>query len=447
MTRDDAVYDICEGIKKAKIVPILGDNVFRVLYKGNSVSMQQYIVYSLLGEDDTNEVKTFCSKSFLRCMKDLEKLLPIRGKEIRRELNKLFESQSFKDGLFINEKLKDLLIRGNFKLIILASLIPAEEVKRLLASDCERVYSTIMYRTEQKQDITLNQQIIARPTLFQLFGGFAYNEKCVITEKDFLIFLHCLHDTNLQPVSLRHFLADKHILAMGCEMPDWTFRFMLYSLKGSGEHIGNTNANQFGGGVAGNSLDPDLVDFLEDIHYYSEEDVISLLELICNRLPSTIEKPGLFLSYSADEYSQDYKNILHIKNVLDERFDVYFFPDDPKRVKGGFLYWKDIEEALQRCSYFMPIITNKLLRKFDQTTIQSPEPQKDIQGEPGFVSEWKIALENKFERIFPYRIDVDLDDFKGSLERSDKEIFYPLFHGWQHITVSPSDFSIEDLSL
>ncbi len=447
MTRDDAVYDICEGIKNEKIVPILGDNAFRVRYKNSSVSLQQYIVYSLLEEDGTDVVKEFCSKSFLRCMKDLEKLLPIRGGELRRDLNKLFDSQSFKDGLFLKEKLKDLLIKGNFKLIILASLLPAEVVKRLLANDCKGMYNPIMYRTEQRQDISLNQEIIARPTLFQLFGGFDFYGKCVITEKDYLIYLHCLHDTNTQPVSLRKYLADKHILAIGCEMPDWTFRFMLYSLKGDGDKIGNTNVNQFGGGVADNSLDPNLVDFLEDIHYYPDEDVFSLLELICDRLPNTTEKPGLFLSYSADVYSQDYKNILHIKNVLDERFEVYFFPDNPERNKGGFQYWQDIEDALQRCSYFMPVITNKLLRKFDKTTVQCSQPQKDIQGEPGFVSEWKIALMNKFEKIFPYRIDVDLEDFKGSLERSDKEIFYPLFHGWQHITVDPSDFTVDELSL
>lgn len=453
MTREDAVYDICEGIKQEKIVPILGDNVFRVKYKNNLIPLQQFIVYSLLEENDIDEAKELCEKSSLRCMKELEKKLANRGKDFHRELNKLFKSPTFCQGLIIDESTRCLLRRGKFELVILATIISAEKVEQLIANDVYRKYGVVEYRTEsmQSQDISLSDTMkMIRPTLFHLFGGFSYNEKCVITEKDFLFFLHCLHDTNRQPKSLRTYLDNKHILALGCEMPDWTFRFMLYSLKSSGETIGNTNANQFGGGAADISLEPELIDFLEDIHYYPDNDIKSLLGLICESLPEAEPKPGLFLSYSAEEGSRDYKSILQIKKVLDEKFEVYFFPDNPESRKGGFKYWKDIEDALCKCDYFMPVITDKLLRKFDKIYVSSLDPQKDIKGEPGFVSEWKLALKNTFKKIIPYRIEVDLEDFKESLMRDDKKIFRPLFlggDGSQHISIDPFVFTIDDISL
>ena len=81
--------------------------------------------------------------------------------------------------------------------------------------------------------------------------------------KDFLRYLHCIQDTNTKPDYLKKYLENKYILSLGCEIPDWTFRFLLYSLKEKeGRLEGISGEDMFDGGALSKVMDDNLYSFL-----------------------------------------------------------------------------------------------------------------------------------------------------------------------------------------
>ena len=305
------------------------------------------------------------------------------------------------------------------------------------------------------QDIVLSQEdsLLEKPTVYHIFGVSKPLNRCVLSEDDFLKYIHCLQDTNTTPYQLRQYLKDKYLLTIGCDIPDWTFRLLLYSLKETDDSIGARGGSRdsFHGGAINPQFDDGFVSYLERIKYYSDNRLYEFLAAVTNCLPNE-ERPSIFLSICSEEYESIGKIL---KRKLSSRFNVWYC-DDNLNGHGGEAYWSEIRKGLEQCRYFMPVITPracvKLLRSSDVI-----EPRHDEEG--GIITEWKYALDvwrrnyapNGEKYCIPYRIDVDLNDFKRDLQSKFGGILFDLFFsdsGNQHIeNVLPKDFSPEDLDL
>lgn len=289
------------------------------------------------------------------------------------------------------------------------------------------------------------------PAIFHIFGIVRPASKCVLSEDDFLLYLHALQDTNTYPQFLRQYLRDKYLLTIGCDIPDWTFRLLLYSLKAKEGRISITGGNKdcFIGGSINSQLDKDFVSFLERIKYYSDDNIYDFLEDVTKNLPYQ-EKPSLFLSICSEDCGEIGREL---SRKLSRRFKVWYC-DERLSGKGGEAYWNEIKNALEQCRYFMPVITptacNKLLRADDIM-----EPIHDKEG--GIITEWKYANEvwkRKYALLsekycIPYRLKVSIEDFKNDIQNKFHGELFSLFFnesGNQHIeNVSPQDFSANDI--
>lgn len=452
------------GVVGNQIVPIIGQEVYYVDTDNGKISVQEYIVDELLKKDGdlaniaphliTEENKKLCLQEGIKGLHSLSKLFEEAGLTLANKLYLLLKNGG-QHKIKLNETVRSFLKKGNFPLILTTNYFRVLE--DIITYDDDENYSIISYQIEKNrnQDIKLSpvDMFLYEPAIFHIFGIVRPASKCVLTEDDFLSYLHALQDTNTYPQNLRQYLRDKYLLTIGCDIPDWTFRLLLYSLKEKDGRISITGGNKdsFIGGSINNQLDKDFVSFLGRIKYYSDDNIYDFLEDVTKYLPDQ-DKPSIFLSICSEDYN-DIGDVLSSK--LRQRFKVWFCKEKLSG-NGGEAYWSKIQQGLEQCRYFMPVITptacNKLLRADD---ITGPKPDK----EGGIITEWKYAndvwkrkyapLSKKY--CIPYRLGVSIEDLKnGILDKFQGELFSLFFNesGNQHIdNVSPQDFSANDIAI
>lgn len=417
MKKEKAIDAIIQGTQRKKIVPILGNNVFFIERTGDDgkkerIPFLDYVTSKLLSEDINEQV-------------DIEKINHMGGvermtrcgkllngdSELNERLNDIFTSDEFTRSLVMADAVQKFIKCGEFQLIITASILPADIVKGLIQKASNRNdYGSVSYRQEKRDDIKIDNELIVKPTIFHLFGGFSvYANTNLLTESDLLTYLHCLNNINTAPENLRSFLRDKSILALGCDVPDWTFRFMLYSLKAQ-DNSRLVTRSPFGGGVLGNVDEKsELKEFLEEIKYYSDDEINAILDAVSSKL-DPIQKVGdnpvtkVFISYSVDVADEnndaDYNFVMSLKRRFETesglRTQVFVYNAEKDGGKVGDDYWNRIEDSLRESKYFIPFITPYLIQKLVKLSIEvndgTPVIKRDESSQPGVISEWLMAL-------------------------------------------------------
>lgn len=437
---DDIVRKLIDS--EHMIVPIIGTGVYHVVEKEKEYSVQEFIIKKVLEDEDC---PLDCSdeniKQFSKGYRGMTQLSRQCGKSFTRLVKDVLLNEQNLSKIEIDPDVLLFLEQGHFPLIL--TTCNFRLLERFIKYDAKE-YDTLPYRKGKDQDIEMNDKKLLPPTIFHLFGFAGSNENVVYTEDDFLCYLHYLQDTNSRPANLKNYLEDRYILSLGCDIPDWTFRFLLYSLKEKGGAlVGQGDDKTFDGGVLSEKLDDELANFLSDISYYSDKDLNAFLKDINNRLSSD-EKPYIFLSVNSEDYVKYGKKIM---SILERKFRVWFFEND-----GGPQYWKKIEEGIEKCDYFMPVTTSFSLEKFDNES--SINTQKD--NSPGIVTELRLALEHKNmikgNQIYciPYipRDIMSREYFKNRLKKGYCSDLWPLFfsdEGTQHITTPLEDLTAEEV--
>lgn len=494
MDRSKAISSIVRAINDKdngnRIVPVLGSNCFYAINSQNQeVSIQQFVVESLFPDGIETESFSKCLLGF-KGMSYLKRILDTDTASIRNYLYRYFtENKAYLNRIHLKKEVKDFVELGQFPLIIVTTTIPAIKLSpfsdlRLFIDNNEnkgaQPYKAIYYRKEDKtaHDITINLETakLSTPVLYHIFGSFITDDQCVLSENDFLDYLHCLHDSGKRPKKLYDYLGDKYLLMLGCEIPDWTFRFMLHSLKGNfNDTVKKANnpllKEKFIGGNANDKMDDNLRDFLEDISYYSDSDI----KLFLNDINQALDRrPDMFISYSANPkdpvQERNYWDIKEIRDKLNKRFHPRFYEDEPNVEKVGFKYWETIQSALEDSEYILYVITPNIIKRLKESSPKDFGPIRrdqssdgksgNIYEENGFITEWKLSLEimnddefkgKALKEQFTYLIGVDLKEFQDCYmnckNEDDVPIFEPLFAGKQCCMKMPRDFRAEELDL
>lgn len=425
------IDNVVGKIRENKIVPIIGPEAFYVKDGEKTYSIQEYVTELILNDpvysvtDEEKNIVCLYRKGY-RGMSELNKLLKggIQGA--------LFNAyNNTKNKAILREEVKEFLEYGDFPLII--TTCNFDFLSDRIQYKGNR-YNIVAYRKQCDTDINIETE---GPTIFHLFGHIGCgDDPVVITEDDFLAFLHHLNNDEYRPLRCKRYLEYKNILSIGCDIPDWTFRFLLYSLKEQNGEFPKAHDNlTFDGGVVVEDIDDDLTSFLSDLSYcfesFSDSKVISFLEAI-NRKITPIDKPKIFLSICSKEYDTGYE----IKSKLTDIYEVWIFDEN-----RDMQYWKKIETAIEECDFFMPVITEKAYRTLDGTDIsQNVEDSKD--NAKGLVTEWQLALKIKQQNrngekyCVPFVVgktqeerDELMADFKDKLKEKDpyKNVLWPLF--------------------
>lgn len=219
------IEDIVNNIQDKAIVPVIGDDAYYI--DESEFSLQHFILDRVLRS--ANLESTYKAADYQDGIKGYTRLSSHLSKEQNLILKKLiikeFKNPEIKNRIHLRDDIKRFLDYGDFPLIISTSIYT------ILAKELAKEYLVVSYQKEQKssQDISLSDDDISKRTIYNIFGNLATNTDCVFTDNDFLSYLHSLHDTNTYPKNLKHYLLPCYVLMLGCDIPDWTFRFLLYS--------------------------------------------------------------------------------------------------------------------------------------------------------------------------------------------------------------------------
>lgn len=438
---EDLIEDIVDSIKLNAIVPVIGDDAYYV--EGEEVSVQHFLLDSVL--KSANLEREYEAEEYKDGIKGYTRLSTRLYKErrvvLKNLISKALKKPEVNSKIHLRADIKKFLDNGDFPLIISTSIY------KILAKELAKEYRVVSYQKERKkdqqQDISMLDDNISQDTIYNIFGELVAHTDCVFTDRDFLSYLHSLHDTNTSPDCLIRYLEPRHVLMLGCDIPDWTFRFLLYSLKAKNGDLrpeeGEGGLNSFIGGNLSKRINEELEIFLSDIQYLSSCQVSEFLNDINQKL-QPMNKPKLFLSCLSEEYNS--ADISELKNKLSKRFDVWFCPEKIEQ-RGGEEYWRIIDEGLRSSEYIMPVITDKLCNTlWRKPKLQSEIPVPDSTSEKGVVTEWKMAMQLKNKlKIIPF-ILTDFEGFQDLVEEKllpIKSFIFPAT-GAQAITNSVSDF-------
>jgi len=218
-----------------------------------------------------------------------------------------------------------------------------------------------------------------------------FSRSYVLTEDDLLEFLHYWLDENFKPKKLSNILREKYLLVLGCNYPNWLFRFFFHSMKNSPPPVPGSKV----GMVADSRIEDGLYSFLcradAQMHHNAEKFIDDLL----NHYPLTdsshqeSEKNEIFISYASEdrETAQKVAELFKLNgsNVWYDKIELDHSDD----------YEKVIRRNIQESRAFVPILSPHVL-----TT--SPR---------FFKGEWTWAIkQSEFRTGVPYIFPIIIDN-------------------------------------
>ncbi len=241
----------------------------------------------------------------------------------------------------------------------------------------ERLQVKNIYDTGSDRDIQMvnNEYKTLEPVLYYAFGKAEYMRRennvvrrpFTITDNDKLLIV----DQWLRnpPRNLKQLLSEKRTLAIGCKYDDWLFRMLWYIWRGSVKNLsGGEVILDFS--TAEEAEDKQLKNYLrvERISFFenAREFMRTLTEKIGERFVQTKqdmqgvqplrkdrwEDDGVFLSYASEDF-------LIVRKIYERLTALGYNVWMDVRLESGDEYNKRIENAINSCKIFMPIISKQ----------------------------------------------------------------------------------------
>lgn len=399
---NDKIWEVLlNAIDKKRIVPIIGDEFFYAKVNGELVNYKQYILNTLVSKFNTlisifNPPKELTPDFNLIAdlIKTNNHMQAVMGTsnttDIYYEIGDIVRNTP----IVCDQCLIDFLESFHFPLILSTTYIPGLES----IFDMNN-FSIKAYDKTPRIDIgSLNPK---NPILYYLFGRYSKAKKTYMaTEDDLLDYMHLWHDTDTRPQKLSEYLSDKFLLLLGCNYPNWLFRFFWHSIKNFKPLPRNEEELQ---GIVASSIlntDNELSYFLSRIHTHTYTNgKMFMIELKNRRPKETVTKKDydendetpydVFLSYSHND-----KDIaVKIADVFEKFGAKVWF--DSTALRGSDLYDKIIYDKISECQRFVPILS--------MTT--------ETERRGYFRKEWSLALDElKFRLGSPYIAPIAIDD-------------------------------------
>ncbi len=215
----------------------------------------------------------------------------------------------------------------------------------------------------EMDEVLVNEYDEIQPILYYVFGRADCEkeeqaQKFVLEDNDTL---ECISKwlNNEAPPNLLSYIKSKKLLALGCNLKDWCFRFFWYALRPNNELDNGDIALQLE--TDKSEQDRNLYDYLNktikvrvqtDSRKYIHRLAEALNEkLIANTDLSNSQKGGVFISYA----SEDFAIARYVFTRLTESgFKVWL---DNKKLSVSDEYEKRILDAIAQCKVFIPLLT------------------------------------------------------------------------------------------
>lgn len=387
---------LTSAILNKEVVPIIGKELFKV----NDEPLQNYINRKIC------ENRFIDYKENMSVDQVIDKINETEGDGKRKfcnELHKIFSKNDF----IVPESLKKLVGIGRFPMILTTSYTPILE--KYLTTSSKENWKCYAYDKTSKADIYSSN--LKTNILYYLFGKLGLEGTFVIDEDDLLSFLHFWHDEAWRPKELCRYLNDKYLLVIGCDYPDWLFRFLWYSMNDNFNEKGLRKGQLI---ISNKKVmeDLELQSFLRRIKAYYNNDYNEFIDELVKRIESivpsnsiqepeigkevnvnpknhTTETVDFFISYAHEDFTvaQSIASSLQKLGATIWLDDIVLQPGDK--------FPDDIKQNIENCKRFIPIISN-----------HSIENKRRF-----FRREWKTAIDEAGFRLgMPYITPIRIDN-------------------------------------
>ena len=407
---------LLEAIDGKRVIPIIGDDFFYLVEDGEEITVTDYLVSRLSQKFNVKD-----SSPDFSAIADAIELENFMNKKIRfvnmqtdiyYEINQLLQSKT----ILVKESLHKLLSLNKFPLILTTSFIPGLELL-LSQNGCECL--SLSYDKSADSDLNVSVNNASGVLIYYLFGRCSKIKKSyMVTEEDLLEYMHLWHEQDARPPKLTKYLANKFLMVLGCNYPNWLFRFFWHSIRNfsltpSDQTDRIMEMMQAIVSVDKVKEDADLHRFLSRIHtsiYSNSGDFIDELadhwdsyskeksvddSSDESRPVQTDESDDIdvFISYA----NEDKETARHLSEIL-TRLGANVWFDDRELILSE-KYEAEIRSAIARAKRFMPVLSAT-------TLIEKPR---------FFRKEWAIAhsvMDDRFGLPFFAPITVDESDPK-----------------------------------
>lgn len=443
-------YSLEQSVKDGNVIPIIGPDALMVEYEGQTVPFYRLVstdlLKSFLIEPEAEILQHTWSLHRAVSVILAKKGSPRIEQGIRREVSRLVAHYS--ELVQPAESLR--LLAGIRAFTLFVSLTPDNLLERVMqTADPSSTIHTSTYSprdaSESLSDLLLRQ---GERGIFQMLGsctqigsGFA------IHEEDTLEHLYRLQsDGTRRLATILSELRRRDKLLINCDFPDWLGRAMLRLINDNRLYTNDKATLEF---ICPQANDAGLHAFLmqyslNTIGFDGQtgtliQKLAQISETIQPPLQSsaiTTSKPNgqgptIFVSYSSE-------NADYVRKIADKLPSLGFSDVwlDRKKLIGGDDWSDRIDEAIEKCDFFMPVISQ----------------QADAQREKVFWGEWKDAIKRarriKDAFLIPVGIDTEFPN-KANYQRisdGDTTVFFGkhIFHAPQgNLSAKDCDALIE----
>jgi hypothetical protein len=339
----------------------------------------------------------------------------------------------------LSKPFEDLAAISDFRLFL--STAPDNALSEVLERDGSRnPVDTRTFDGTELIDLPRNFSTTQRTCIYKLLGGVETSPNWGLFGDDLVRTLFALWDTRTKPTELLRYLEDKHILAIGCQVPDWFGRFFVHWMRSgpirksrASQHLVDADADidvlfrkyicQFGQKAIVVNSQP--VEFAAELRrQWTDRQKNS------NR-PSPLSvrngdpKPSasdtldgkVFISYVGSDrpHAEEIADYLTSKSV-----DVFY---DKTSISAGTHWESFLGRALDKCMAFLVLISEEAMQRDESVA----------------YSEWRRIVErsnqmrNKNEFVYPILID------DGRIESVPEDIKLDQFQAFKMKTTTDLD--------
>lgn len=374
---EDAWEDLLNFIEEKRVIPIVGPELLKVETEAGPRLLHDWMAEKLaakLGVDTARLPQPYTLNDVV-CW-----FLASRG---RREDTYTRMRSILRETAFAPPKaLRQLAEIADFDLFITTtfdSLLEAavNEVRFGGAQSAE----VIGYTPNRVADLPAEREQLQRPVVYHLLGRCSASPTYVISDEDMLEFVCALQSEHLTPEKLFFELEHSHLLIIGSNFSNWLARLFLRMAKrrrlSDPRDVGEVLADDHTGS------DERLMAFLQQVSvrtrvYAGAEqfvdelhrrwtarrrpaEVISLAAAPRRMLPPEREMPenAVFISYAREDLAA----VQRLKGALDAAGVTTWF--DMERLEGGDDYDRKIRRNIERCAFFLPVVSAATERRLE----------------------------------------------------------------------------------
>jgi hypothetical protein len=405
---DQGWKELLSEIRNGNVIPIIGSELSKINIDGEEKLLDEFLLNQLVNKNEIEEeVSDFTQLKYSREWKNI-----IDEEEtcMQYEIKKLYQNLNLSPSAHIQKLLKikefKIILTTTFDNLIELALKDkyGKENVKILHYEIKTKYNDFCELDRLDENETI---------LFYMFGKLGDLETSyVLTEDDLLKYMLNWINISSSPKNLINCLQDKYLLVLGCNYPNWLFKFFLHSIKYNIEK--NTmNVVSKRSLVADFQVDDALNSFLSRNKTRFHNNPEAFIDELIKRYEHEEENENenrqandIFISYAHEDEEVVSKIVNELK---DNKISVWFDKnkDEQYGLGIGDKFDKKIKRNIISSKMFVPILSKNVIadRRF-------------------FRKEWSYAIEESKgaykNYIFPLIIDdIDLnndaiaDEFKG----------------------------------